>query len=115
MNLLDQIRARAAADPQHIVLPEGEDDRTVRAAALIVADRLARITLLGREEVIRGKAARLGADLTGVAIIDQGRAPERERYAMRYHEIRRAKGVTLEEAHQQMDDPLYFGNMMVRE
>ena len=115
MNVLDQIRARAAADPQHIVLPEGEDDRTVQAAGLIVADRLARITLVGREEVIRGKAASLGADLTGVAIIDHRRAREREVYAARYHEIRRAKGVTLEEAHQQMNDSLYFGNMMVRE
>jgi phosphate acetyltransferase len=115
MNILDQIRTRAAADPQHIVLPEGEDDRTVRAAALIVADRLARVTLIGREEVIRGKAARLGADLTGASILDHRRAPERAAYAARYHEIRRAKGVTLEEAHRQMDDPLYFGNMMVRE
>ena len=115
MSILDQIRARAAADPQHIVLPEGEDDRTVRAAALVVAERLARVTLIGREEVIRGKAARLSADLTGVAILDHARAPQRERYAARYHEIRRAKGVTLEEAHQQMNDPLYFGNMMVRE
>ncbi|HKQ09201.1 MAG TPA: phosphate acetyltransferase [Blastocatellia bacterium] len=115
MNVLDQIRARAAADPQHIVLPEGEDDRTVQAAALIVADRLARITLVGQEAVIRGKASSLGADLTGVAIIDHRRAREREAYAARYHEIRRAKGVTLEEAHQQMNDSLYFGNMMVRE
>jgi phosphate acetyltransferase len=115
MNILDQIRARAAADPRHIVLPEGEDDRTVRAASLIVAARLARLTLIGREEIIRDKAAQLGADLTGVAILDHRRARQRERYAARYHEIRRAKGVTLEEAHQQMNDPLYFGNMMVRE
>src|SRR5438128_3562835 len=115
MNILDHIYARAAADPQHIVLPEGEDDRTVRAAALIVAQRLARITLIGREEVIRGKAEKFGVDLIGIAILDHRRASQRERYAARYHEIRRAKGVTLEEAHQQMDDPLYFGNMMVRE
>src|SRR5689334_9345042 len=115
MSILDQIRARAASDPQHIVLPEGEDDRTVQAASLIVAERLARITLIGREEVIRDKAARLGADLTGVAIVDHRRATARESYALRYHEIRRAKGVTLEEAHQQMNDALYFGNMMVRE
>src|SRR5919205_3443485 len=101
MNILDQIHARAAADPQHIVLPEGEDERTVRAAALIVAARLARVTLIGREEMIRGKAAQLGADLTGAAILDHTRAPQREGYAARYHEIRRAKGVTLEEAHRQ--------------
>src|SRR5437763_1562 len=61
MNVLDQIRARAAADPQHIVLPEGEDERTVRAAALIVGDRIARITLIGREAVLRASAATLDA------------------------------------------------------
>jgi phosphate acetyltransferase len=115
MNVLHQIRARAASDPRHIVLPEGEDARTVQAAALIVAARIARITLIGREEVIREKAAQLGADLTGVAILDHRRAPERELYAARYHEARRARGITLEEAQQQMSDPLYFGNMMVRE
>ena len=115
MHILDQIRSRAASDPQHIVLPEGEDERTVRAAALVVAGRLARVTLIGREDVIRGKAVELGSDLTGVTILDHRRARERTEYAARYHELRRAKGVTLEEANQQMEDALFFGNMMVRQ
>jgi phosphate acetyltransferase len=115
MQVLERIRARAASDPKHIVLPEGEDERTIRAASLCVAERIARVTLIGREEAIRSKASQMGLALTGVSLIDHRRAPERERYAMRYHEARRAKGVTLDEAHHQMDDPLYFGNMMVRE
>ncbi|HEX8184695.1 MAG TPA: phosphate acetyltransferase [Blastocatellia bacterium] len=115
MQVLERIRARAASDPKHIVLPEGEDERTVRAASLCVADRIARVTLIGREEVIRGKASQMGLAFTGVSIIDHSRARERETYAMRYHEARRAKGVTLDEARRQMDDPLYFANMMVRE
>ena len=115
MRVLERIRARAASDLKHVVLPEGEDERTIRAASLCVAQRIARITLIGREDVIRDKASQIGLALTGVSILDHRRAAERERYAMRYHEARRAKGITLDEAHQQLNDPLYFGNMMVRE
>jgi phosphate acetyltransferase len=115
MQVLERIRARASADAKHVVLPEGEDERTIRAASLAVAERIARITLIGREEVIRDKASHLGAALTGVSILDHRRSAEIDRYAARYAEIRRAKGVTADEARQQMEDPLYFGNMMVRE
>jgi phosphate acetyltransferase len=115
MQVLERIRARAASDLKHIVLPEGEDERTIRAASLCIAERIARVTLIGQEEMIRDKASQMGLALTGASILDHRRAPERERYAMRYHEVRRAKGVTLDEAHQQLNDPLYFGNMMVRE
>ena len=115
MDMLERIRARAAAAPKRIVLPEGEDERTILAAALSVGERIASLTLIGREDIIRERAAKLGANLTGVAILDHKRSSERERYASRYYEARRSKGVTLDEARQQMDDPLYFGNMMVRE
>jgi phosphate acetyltransferase len=115
MQVLERIRARAASDPKHIVLPEGEDERTIRAASMCILERVARVTLIGREEAIMEKSKAAGAALTGVSIIDHRRAAEREEYAARYFEARRAKGVTLEEARRQMEDPLYFGNMMVRE
>lgn len=115
MQILDRIRARAATEPKHIVLAEGEDERVIAAASMCVRDRLSRITLIGREETIRDKASQLKTDLTGVSLVDHRRAREREQYGNRYAEIRRAKGVTLEEAYRQMEDPLYFANMMVRE
>lgn len=115
MQVLERIRARAAANSKHIVLPEGEDERTIQAASLCVAERIARVTLIGREDAIRDKASQMSVTLTGAAILDHRRSPERERYAARYYEARRAKGVTQDEARLQMDDPLYFGNMMVRE
>lgn len=115
MQVLERIRARAASNTKHIVLPEGEDERTIRAAALCVQERIARLTLIGREDVIRDKASTLGAVLTSVSIVDHRRSPDRDKYAARYHEARRAKGVTFDESRAQMDDPLYFGNMMVRE
>lgn len=115
MPILERICARAASNPKHVVLPEGEDERTIEAASMCVRSGVAQLTLIGAEEVIRDKASRIGAHLTGVRILDHRRSSERERYAMRYYEARRAKGITLDEARQQMDDPLYFGNMMVRE
>lgn len=115
MDALERIRARAASASKHIVLPEGEDERTIQAAALSVRERIATLTLIGREDILRDKAAKLGVPLTGISILDHRRSPDRESYAARYYEARRAKGVTLDEARRQMDDPLYFGNMMVRE
>src|SRR5262245_16704160 len=103
MQILERIRARAAADPKHIVLPEGEDDRTIVAASLCSAQGIARITLLGGEESIRRRAAAINVDLTGVSLIDHKRARERDKYAAAYHELRRAKGVTPDEARRQIE------------
>lgn len=115
MQVLERIRARAAADPKHIVLAEGEDERTIEAASLCAREHIAHVTLIGREETIRDKASHENINLTGVAIIDHKRSGDIARYAARYHEARRAKGVTLDEARRQMEDPLYFANLMVRE
>ena len=114
MHLLERIRSRAAADLRHIVLAEGEDPRTIKAASLIVAQHLARVTLIGRDELVRHNALKTQSSLTGVSLIDHRKSHERERYAAAYYEARRAKGTTLEEARRQMDDPLYFANTMVR-
>ncbi|MFT3743827.1 MAG: phosphate acetyltransferase [Pyrinomonadaceae bacterium] len=113
--ILQQIRQRAAADPQHIILPEGEDARTVQAAGICAAERIAKITLLGNEEKIRSLASETRSNLNGVEIIDHRKSNDFGKLATLYHQLRRAKGVTLEEAEQTVKDPLYFGNLMVRE
>ncbi|HYO64298.1 MAG TPA: phosphate acetyltransferase [Pyrinomonadaceae bacterium] len=114
MNILERIRRRAAADPQHIVLPEGEDPRTTAAAAMITRDRLARVTVLGDEEKVRAAAAESGADLGGVELLDHKRATDFDKVAALYHELRRAKGMMPDEARIAVRDPLYFGNLLVR-
>lgn len=113
--ILQQIRQRAAAEKQHIILPEGEDVRTIEAAAICSRDGIARITLLGSEETIRARAAEAGANLNGVELLDHRKSHDFGKLATLYHQMRRAKGVTLEEAEQTVKDPLYFGNLMVRE
>ncbi|MCI0525117.1 MAG: phosphate acetyltransferase [Acidobacteria bacterium] len=114
MDILKKLRVRAATRLQHIVLPEGEDDRTIIAASKIAGERIARVTALGDEEKIRGRASALGVSLTNVLIFDHRKSPDLDRYARELYEIRRAKGATMDEAAKQILDPLYFGNMMVR-
>ena len=108
--ILQNIRTRAAADLQHIILPEGEDPRTVEAAAICAREAIAKITLIGSEEKIR----ETGANLNGVDILDHRKSADFGKIASLYHELRRAKGVTLEEAEQTVKDPLYYGNLLVK-
>jgi phosphate acetyltransferase len=114
MTILEKIRQRAAADLQHIVLPEGEDPRTVAAAELCARDRIAKITVLGNEEKVREAARAANANLNGVEVIDHRKADDFGNMARFFHELRRAKGVTLEEAEQTVKDPLFYGNLLVR-
>jgi len=113
--ILNQIRERAAADVQHIILPEGEDVRTLQAAAICARDRIAQITIIGSGEKIRELADVSGISLNGVDILDHRKSADFGKTAELYHQMRRAKGVTLEEAEQTVKDPLYFGNLLVRE
>lgn len=113
--ILQNIRSRAAADQQHIILPEGEDPRTLAAAEICSRDKIARITVLGNEERVRTAAAEAGANLNGVTVIDHRKAAEFGRIATLYYDLRRAKGTTLGEAEQIVKDPLYYGNLLVRE
>lgn len=112
--ILQQIRQRAAADLQHIVLPEGEDLRTIEAAATCVKERVARITILGDVEKIRDSARSSNINLDGVEIVNYRRADDFGKIAQLYHELRRSKGVTLEEAEETVKDALFYGNLQVR-
>src|SRR3954466_2577534 len=114
MSILDHIRQRAAANPQHIVLPEGEDPRTITAAAAITRQHLGRVTILGDEEKVRAAARQAGADLGSVELIDHQRGPDFEKMVALLYDARRAKGMTLDEARNALRDPLYYGNLMVR-
>jgi phosphate acetyltransferase len=112
--ILQRIRQRASENLQHIILPEGEDIRTVQAAAICAKDKIARITIIGNEEKARELANQSSSNLNGVEILDHRKSQDFGKIAKFYHELRRAKGVTLEEAEQTVKDPLYFGNLLVK-
>ena len=116
MHLVDQIKEKARQNKQTVVLPEGYDDRMVQAAGQIVADGLANVVLLGAPEVLRARAAELGASLDGVTLLEPKAAPQLDAYADELMELRRKKGLTREDALALLtgEDNLYFGAMMVR-
>lgn len=111
--ILQKIRQRAASDRQHIILPEGEDPRTVQAAGICASENIAKVTLLGREEVIKHLANETNSNLNGVEILNHRTSEDFEKMARLYHELRRSKGITLEESEQIVKDSLFYGNLMV--
>lgn len=114
MDVIERLRARAKADPRRIVLPESGDDRTLWAARWITDGGLARITLVGDPDRVRARGQSLGCPLADVEVLDPAAHAGRGRYVEEYFQLRRARGLTLEEARVALEDPLYFANMMVR-
>jgi phosphate acetyltransferase len=110
-----QLLERAREDRRHIVLPEGDDDRILRAASTLLERQAAKLTILGEEAEIRGRAARLGIDLTDATIVSPFDPNYRERFASAYSALRSHKGVTLEQARDIVTDVSYFGTMMVQQ
>ncbi len=104
---------RAKSDPKHIVLPEGNDDRILRATSTILSREVASITLLGEEPAIRSRAAELGLDIAGAKVIDPKTSPWREEFAEEYAKLRAHKGVSLDRAREVVADVSYFGTLMV--
>jgi phosphate acetyltransferase len=104
---------RARADRQHIVLPEGDDDRILRAASTILSRRVADLTILGRESEVRTRARELGLDIEAATVIDPTTSELVEEFAATYAELRAHKGMTVDRAREIITDVSYFGTLMV--
>ncbi|MBT9586805.1 phosphate acetyltransferase [bacterium] len=114
MSILDRLYYRAQEQPKHIVLPEGGDDRTLLAAASLVAKRLTQVTLIGPPDNLNRRAEGLGIRLDGCQMMDHRSHPELDACRQEYFRLRRHKGLTEAEAEKALQDPLYFANMLVR-
>lgn len=112
--LIDKIKAKASSDIKRIVLPEGDEERTVQAAAILKREALAEPVLIGNPDSVNSMAAKTGADITGIEIIDPASSPKASSYADTLYELRKAKGVTPEDAVKLVSDPMYFGIMMIK-
>ena len=108
-----ELLERAKENRQHIVLPEGEDDRVLRAADILLRRGVVDLTILGDAEDVRARGAALGLDLARARLEDPLGSPRRDDYARRYHESRKHKGVTEELAFDTLGDVTYFATMMV--
>ena len=114
MSLLAQIREKAATKGKTIVLPEGTEERTLKAVRAIVDNKIANPILLGDESAIRGLASSIGADISGAEIINPATSSLLDDYVQVFYEMRKDKGVTLDKAKATMLDPLFFASMMVK-
>ena len=108
-----QLLDRARTDRKRIVLPEGEDDRILRAAGRLIQRNVAELTILGEEAKIRARSAELGVDLSAAKVLNPRTSDLCDRFAEQYAELRKHKGVTVEHAHEIIHDVSYFGTMLV--
>jgi len=109
---LDRIKERAKQDKKTIVLAEGEEIRTVKAADIILKEGIADLILLGNEEKIKSLA--VGLDISAAKIIDPTKAANLQEFADNFYEMRKAKGMTPEKALETVQNVLYYGVMMVK-
>ncbi|WP_156670901.1 phosphate acetyltransferase [Mycobacterium sp. E136] len=103
----------ARSDRKHIVLPEGDDDRILTAAGRLLYRGVAELTILGQEPAIRSRAAELGVDLSDATVLDPQTSDLCDKFAEQYAEMRKHKGVTVEQAREIIHDVSYFGTMLV--
>jgi phosphate acetyltransferase len=108
-----EVLERAKRDRRHIVLPEGDDERILRAAEILRRRGVVDLTILGNPDVVQLAAAALGVSLDGIGVVDPAVSPLRAELAARFFELRKHKGATEELAHDTVADPTTFGTLMV--
>lgn len=115
MDLISDIIARAKANPQRIVLPEGDEERTLKAADKVLAEGIANIILIGKPDHILGLAKEWGLNhIDKATIIDPENNPKKDEYANLLFELRKSKGMTIEQAQKLVLDPLYLGCLIIK-
>ncbi len=114
MSMVDDIKKKAQSKLMTIVLPEGDEPRTVQAAKIIIDEGLAKPVLIGKKDAVESTAKETNTDITGIEIIDPENSPKSADYAKELFELRKAKGVTEEDAAKLVKDVMYYGIMMVK-
>ncbi len=116
MSLIEQIKKKAQSNLKTVVLPESYDERMLYASEIITKNKLAKIVLLGQADVIKAEASAKGIDISGVEIINPITSPKLDQYVADFVELRKSKGMTVEEAYSTLTAPdnLFYAGMMVR-
>lgn len=113
MNILEQIKEKAKKQIVRIVLPEGNSERTLKAAHIILQEKIAHLILLGDEDEIKFLASRWHLNISEAEIINPSKSPKLADYINTFMELRKGKCITYEEAYKLITDPIYYGPMMI--
>ena len=114
MSFIETLKEKAKKDIKTIVLPEATDVRVLEAADKIGKESFAKVILVGNEDEVIKKAKENNLDISKAKIVDPEKSENKEKYIETFYELRKAKGMTEEEAKNKMKDPVYFGMMMVK-
>ena len=114
MSFIDEIKNRAKKEIKTIILPEATDIRILKAAEIVKKEQYAKLILIGNEQEVLKQIKDNNLDLEEIKIIDPLKSEKTEEYASKLYELRKAKGMTLEQAQKIILDPIYFGMMMVK-
>ena len=115
MTLFERLTAKAQEHPQRLVLPESTEPRTLQAADRIIADKIADVVFVGKREAVLAEAERLGLKHIAQAnVVDQDDTEFTEKYAQLFYELRKKKGVSIDDARAQVKNPLYLGCLMIK-
>ena len=114
MNFIEEMKKKARTDIKTIVLPEAEDKRVLEAASKVEKEAFAKIILIGNIEKTKELAKENNIDITNIKIIDPEKSEKYAEYVQAFYELRKAKGITEEDAKKIIKNPVYFGMMMVK-
>lgn len=115
LSLIESIKEKAKVRRKTIVLPESHDDRVIKAAEILMKNEIVKVITIGDENKIRSRASELGCDISGVRIMNPNNSEKLSDFANIFYNLRKHKGVTIEQAREIMKRDLFFGAMMVKE
>jgi malate dehydrogenase (oxaloacetate-decarboxylating)(NADP+) len=111
--LMHELYGRARQNPKRIVFPEGDQEKIIRAAKILIDEKLAHPILLVHREEIGALLRKYNVDESKITIIDINRSPDYDRYVQRFHELRRRHGITIADAHRILNSRNYYAMMML--
>ena len=115
MNFIESIKQRAKEDIKTIVLPEAEDTRVLKATEIVLKEKYANIVLIGNKKEIEELAEKNNLDITGAKIVDPNNSEKYDDYVNLLYELRKNKGMTIEDAKKIVKDPVYYGTLMLKD
>jgi phosphate acetyltransferase len=115
LKILDEIKEKASQKKKTIILPESSDERVLKAAEILTKEKIVSVITIGNEQEIKSKASSVHADLSGIEIIDQLKSKYSDKFSEIFYELRKSKGISIQQAKETMKKDLFFAAMMIRE